>query len=139
MKRKLVSSLIALLLLLLGVGYVNHWFTPDTKEGSITLTIQELDETIYYEETLPFDENETLFELLSQHFEIGCASASYTLDVTCSYRPLGGPIILKIGSLETNWTHTYFALYRNGSYATIGVGTMILQDQDQILLKVVAV
>ena len=99
-------------------------------EGTITITlIDEIGDTISTID-IDFKSEYTLFDLLDENFEVGCADSSYHLTSDCDKGLLSSRVLMKIDSMETDWTNTYIAIYENGEYSLLGIDNMSLNDGD---------
>lgn len=127
--KKLILS-IASLLLLAGSFFAFGYFKNQDIEGTITIIlIDEIGDTISSKE-YDFTSDDTLFDLLNENYEIGCADSSYQLSSECSKNILTSRIILKIDGIETDWINTYIAIYENEKYSLNGIDNMTLNDGD---------
>lgn len=127
--KKLILS-IAALLILAGSFFAFSYFKDQDVEGTITIIlIDEIGDTISSEE-YDFTSDDTLFDLLDENYEVGCADLSYQLSSECSQNILTSRVILKIDEIETDWMNTYIAIYENDEYSLNGIDNMTLNDGD---------
>lgn len=127
--KKLILS-IAALLLLAGSFFAFSYLKVQDTEGTITIIlIDEIGDTISSKE-YDFTSDDTLFDLLDENYEIGCADSSYQLSSECSENILTSRVILKIDGIETDWLNTYIAIYENDKYSLSGIDGMTLNDGD---------
>ncbi len=122
-----ISTIIVFITLIL----VLFVFVPigANEDGSIRIIVTD-GETLYDGE-IAFTEGETLFELLDEMYDLSCADMNYKSDDTCSFTSMGNHILLRIEDIESDWTSSYIAIYENGEYATQGVDSLELNDQDE--------
>jgi len=104
-------------------------------EGEISiLIIDEFGDTIS-ELTHDFTEDDTVFSILNSNYTVGCADSHYNISTDCEAPLLGSRIILKIDSLETNWSMNYIGIYENDIYSSIGIDSLSLNDGDVYKFK----
>ena len=133
-KQKSIWSMV-LILVALGLYWgIQSWTIPANESGSFTMEIVDQNAQTIAQETLSFVEGEVLYDVLVEHFELGCASPTYSIDFTCSFDHPVGKIILSSAGITTDWTTSYFALYRNDQYVSQGVSRLKPQDGDVIRL-----
>ena len=100
------------------------------KLGEITIVlVDEIGDTIS-SKTYDFTETDSLFSILDENYEVGCANSSYQMTTDCTKLLFGSRVIMKIDSLETNWTDNYIGIYENDEYSTLGIDSMSLNDGD---------
>ncbi len=103
--------------------------------GEITITVvDEIGDTISSTQ-YPFTEDDTLFSILAENYDVGCADSSYHLSDVCEKQVFNSRIILKIDTIETDWHNTYISIYENGEYSNLGIDSIILNDGDVFLFK----
>lgn len=137
MKSRLIITGILVLLASLTLGYFS--FFEASNDGEIHVELYDEDRFIS-ETTIAFDEGDTLYDLLRDHFEITCMSASYERDPSCqsaSFSSISGRIILEIESLTSNWVDSYIQIEVNGEKSSYGMDTLIFKDQDVITFRYV--
>ena len=121
---------ISLVVLILGVSSFLFFSSPNENDetGSITIVvINELEETVYHEE-LVFNQEDTLFDLLDEHLTVMCANASYQASEQCNNVNINGRIILGLDDVETDWYHSFIAIYVNDEYSEYGIDGIALID-----------
>jgi hypothetical protein len=124
MKKVVIS--IAVLAVAAFVFFLNG-INRNDEIGDVTIIIvNELGETLSNKE-YGFTEEDSLFELLNDEFELGCADNSYKLSDDCTEK-LGGRVLMKIDSVQTDWMNTYLAIYINEEYSTLGIDNIPLVD-----------
>ena len=127
--KKLILS-IAALLILAGSFFAFSYLKDQDTEGTITIIlIDEMGDTISSKE-YDFISDDTLFDLLDENYEVGCADASYQLSSECEGNIFTSRVILKIDEIETDWMNTYIAIYENEEYSLSGIDDMTLNDGD---------
>ena len=98
--------------------------------GEITIVvIDEIGDTLS-NKTYAFTESDTLFSILEENYEIGCADSSYHITTVCDPLLFSSRVILKIDSVETDWTNTFIAIYKNDEYSNLGLDSISLNDGD---------
>ncbi len=98
--------------------------------GEITITIvDEIGDTIS-SNTYNFTESDTLFSILEDNYELGCADSSYHLSTVCESQIFNSRVILKIDTIETDWNNTFIAIYENDEYSNLGIDSIPLNDGD---------
>lgn len=107
----------------------------DHQAGQVKILVHDGEE-IVIEDTVSFSEGETLFDILDGSYDLLCANASYQPTEDCKEIMFGSPVILGVEGVLTNWTSSYFAIYINDDYSTLGVGNIYLEDGDMVQLKV---
>jgi hypothetical protein len=133
MKKVLMS--IAALLLLVGSFLALSYLDFSDKEGTITIIlIDEIGDTISSRE-YDFTSDDTLFDLLEENYDIGCADSSYQLSSECSENILTSRVILKIDGIETDWDNSYIAIYENDKYSILGIDEIALNDGDIFIFE----
>ena len=78
--------------------------------------------------THDFTNDDTVFSILNDNYTVGCADSHYNISTDCKAPLIGSRIILKIDSLETNWSQNYIGIYVNDEYSTIGIDSLSLKD-----------
>jgi len=132
--KKIIISLIVI-----AVFSVSYFIFSQTQnndlEGQISIVlIDEFGDTIS-NLTYDFTERDTLFSILDDNYIVGCADSHYNISVDCEVPLMGSRIILKIDSLETNWSMNYIGIYVNDEYSVIGIDSLSLNDGDVFTFK----
>ena len=128
MKKVLIS--IVALALLVGSFLALSYFDFSDIEGTVTITlVDEIGDTISSKE-YDFNSDDTIFDLLEENYDIGCANSSYQLTSECNSTLFSSRVLMKIDEIETDWLNTYIAIYENGEYSTLGIDNMFLNDGD---------
>ncbi len=128
--KKLVITFIVILAAIASF-FVSDYFNSNDYDGEITIiVVDQIGDTVSNEQYL-FIEEDALFDILDDNYNIGCADSNYNLTSECAeISGITGRIILKIDDIETDWDNTYIAIYINGDYSTFGIDNIALHDGD---------
>ena len=127
--KKLVISVIALIIVAASFIIFSQ-LNKNDPTGEITIiVIDEIGDTIS-NKTIEFKESDTLFSLLDDNYELGCADNSYQITTECEELLYSSRVILKIDSLVTDWNTTYIGIYENDEYSSLGIDLISLNDGD---------
>jgi len=127
--KKLVISLIALVVVAASFIIFSQ-LNKNDPIGEITIiVIDEIGDTIS-SKTIGFTESDTLFSILDDNYDIGCADSSYNLTTDCEQLLYSSRVILKIDSLVTDWNTTFIGIYENDEYSNLGIDLISLNDGD---------
>ena len=127
--KKLVISLVVLIVATASFLAFSQLNKNDSI-GEITIIIvDEIGDTIS-SKTYSFTEEDTLFSILEENYELGCADNSYNITSVCEPLLFSSRVILKIETVETDWTNTFIAIYENNEYSTLGIDSIPLNDED---------
>ena len=96
--------------------------------GEITIIVVDQIGDIVSNKTIGFEEEDTLFSLLDDNYELGCASSQYTLTDNCESVLFGSRVLLKIDTVETDWLNSYIAIYIEDEYSISGIDLIPLED-----------
>ena len=77
-----------------------------------------------------FTNEDTLFNILEENYEVGCANSSFQLSDVCEKGMFSSRIILEIDTLKTDWRNSYISIYENGEYSVHGIDDISLNDGD---------
>jgi len=132
--KKVFVTIFALALALIGFFVLGDQ-RVDHDAGQVRVSIHD-GEHLLREDSLTFSEGESLFDILKQEYSLLCANASYQPTEDCNELLFGSPVILGIDEVLTNWTSSYFAIYINDEYSTLGVGNVYVEDGDMVRLQV---
>ena len=127
--KKLVYSIIILVDSFASFSVYSQLNNNDTV-GEITIIIvDEIGDTVS-SKTYDFTKEDTLFSILQDNYEIGCADSSYHITTVCEPLLFNSRVILKVNSVETDWTNTFIAVYENDEYSNYGIDSISLNDGD---------
>lgn len=141
MKRKVLGLLLFLLIIPLFMGC-------DQKNsiGTVTIEIKTLGdnpETTEVEESyisrseeVGFAEEETLFDLLMETFDMSCAAEDGSADDACEYAGQYGHYILSIDTLIPTEANEYISFSINGEYAMSGADSTMPNDGDVFTFEI---
>ncbi len=126
-------------IIVLGIALASYFgFSQLNKndfQGTITITlVDEIGDTISSKQ-YTFTEEDTLFSILNDNYEVGCADSTYHLTDVCEAQLFNSRIILKIDSVETDWVNTYISIYENNEYSNLGIDSLVLNDGDIFLFE----
>ena len=128
--KKIILTAIAIITLV--IGFFAFSQTYNDVVGEITIiVVDEIDDAIsddIYE--FEFTQSDSLFSILDDNFEVGCADSSYNMTTACEPLLFGSRVILKIDTLETDWNNSYISIYENGEYSNLGIDSISLNDGD---------
>ena len=121
-----------MIVVVLGLGFIGYMYasTPlrgDEQGGVHIEVINDLGEVAindYYE----FTEETTLFDLLEQNYEIGCADSGYSVDYTCEYTTFNSHVILVVEDVETDWENSFLEIKIDDVKSNYGVDLIMLED-----------
>lgn len=109
MSKKIILTTMALLIIVVTIIISNN---NNIVKNDIKFTVKLVNEEVLVEKEL-FIKDETLFEVLNNEFDI----------------IINNGFITKIGILEAN-DDSYIAIYVNGSYATKGIMSLTVNNND---------
>lgn len=129
MKKLIVTALV---IGFAAVGFfLSSLLRQNDAEGDITIVlVDQIGDTVH-SQTYTFSEDDTLFDLLVEHFTIECANMQYQAD-ECTDNPLMDHVLMTVNGIETDWTNTYIAIYVNDEYSNYGIDDIPLHDGDTI-------
>lgn len=139
MKQRLFVSFVVLAC----AGLV-FWLWPEatSQEGFVTIQIMDRGVLIREVEAELF-EDDVLFDVLERHFDVVCATPSYSTDGSCQPRLIvgrsGGRVLLSLDELETDWFSDFLQIRLNEIPAQYGVDTLVLEDGDTVIIDRIAV
>ena len=105
---------VAIILLMLHFADKNRTLGEDDNSYQISLKVYYVDDELVIDDQLTFNENETLLELMERTYEVKTRKDSVST------------IVLSIDSYTTDFTTSYFSLYIDGVYSSIGAKDIIL-------------
>ncbi len=134
MKRKVLGLLLFLLAIPLFIGCG----TPAA--GTVTVEIKTMGdnpettevEEFYISKTeeIDFFEDDTLFTIMLENFDMTCQGEDGSADDTCGFEGQYGHYVLSVDTLEPTAANEYISFFVNGEYAMTGVDATIPQDGD---------
>lgn len=127
--KKLVISLIVIVVAIASFIAFSQLNKNDSIGEITIIVVDEIGDTISHK-TYSFTESDTLFSILEENYELGCADSSYHITTVCEPLLFNNRVILKIDSLETDWTNTYIGIYENDEYSNLGIDSISLNDGD---------
>ncbi len=150
MKPIVVKIILTLAVLLFGFLIIEFVFDRDLihEAGEVELIIMNENEEVLFNEILPYQENQSFFEILYDRFTLTCANQFYQPDDTCSFKfnVMGqeNHVVLGIKSDDfeviTDWDNTFLNIevYSNGTFvdANQGFDMIELDDIDKIRIVV---
>ena len=128
MKKLLVTIIV------LALASVTFWYSTTLENdaaGEITIILIDDQGEEVLNDVYQFEAEDTLFEILNENYQVGCANATYDLSSECT-ESLTGRVILQIEDVVTDWDNTFIAIYINDEYSQFGVDSISLHDQDVI-------
>lgn len=132
--KKILISCVALVLLISSFLALSYFDFSDI-EGTISITLKdEIGDTISSKE-YDFTSEDTLFIILEENYEIGCADSSYQVTEICEKGLFTSRILLEIDDLKTDWRNSYISIYENEEYSTQGIDNISLNDGDKFVFE----
>ena len=134
MKPIVVKIILTLAVLLFGFLIIEFVFDRDLihEAGEVELIIMNENEEVLFHEILPYQENESFFEILDDRFTLTCANQFYQPDDTCSFKfnVMGqeNHVVLGIKSDDfeviTDWDNTFLNIevYSDGTFVDANQG-----------------
>jgi len=132
--KKLGISIIILVLAIAGYFGFSQLNKNDSIGEITIIVVDEIGDTVSSKQYL-FTEDDTLFSILNENYEIGCADNTYHLSDVCEEQLFNSRIILKIDTVETDWSNTYIGIYENDEYSNLGIDSISLNDGDTFLFE----
>ena len=127
--KKLVISIITVFIVIASFVIYSQLNKNDSIGEITIIVVDEIGDTIS-NKTYDFTETDTLFTILDENYELGCADSSYHLTSNCDFTIFGNRAILQIDTLVTDWTNSYIAIYENDEYSALGIDSIPLNDGD---------
>lgn len=124
-----LSFKITLCVLLIGIAisslflYKNYAIRKNDSFGTITITLEAIDNNILSTKEFEFSEDDTLFEILINNYQVKYEDTMY------------GKLIYDIDDLKTDFSNTYIAIYVDNTYSNVGISSIPLYDKENILFK----
>ena len=126
--KKVIISIIVLLSLTVIFFYFSQPQSGDN-QGVITVRVIDQDNNVVIDDEITFTEEVSLFEILQDNYDIGCANSSYIIDYTCSFKQLNSHIVLGIEDMETDWYGSYLQIFINDEASIYGVDLILVEDE----------
>ena len=131
-----------MIVVVLGLGFLGYAYTSTPASGDEQggIHIEVIDETgnaivnDYYQ----FEEETSLYEILQENYEIGCADSSYNLDTTCSFTALNNHMLLSVESVETDWYNSFLEIAVDGVKSQYGIDSIMLIDDTTYRIEYIA-
>ncbi len=127
--KKLVISIFAIILVVASFIIFSQLNKNDSTGEITIIVVDEIGDTIS-NKTYDFTESDTLFSILDENYEIGCADSSYNITSECEILLFNSRAILQIDTLVTDWTNSYIGIYINDEYSNYGIDSISLNDGD---------
>ena len=99
---------VAIILLMFYIANLNKTLGEDDNSYQISFKVYYIDNELVIDETLTFNENETLLELMNRTHQITTKVDN------------GSPMVLSIDEYSTDAKSCYFSLYVDGVYSSFG-------------------
>ena len=99
---------VAIILLMLYIVNLDKTLGEDDNTQTISFKVYYTENTLVIDDTLTFNEDETLLELMERTYKIETRKDAVST------------IVLSIESYTTDTISSYFSLYINGTYSSIG-------------------
>jgi len=134
MKPIVLKIILTLAVLLFGFLIIEFVFDRDLihEAGEVELIIMNENEEVVFHEILPYQENQSFFEILDDRFTLTCANQFYQPDDTCSFKfnVMGqeNHVVLGIKSDDfeviTDWDNTFLNIevYSDGTFVDANQG-----------------
>jgi len=113
---------------ILGYTYASTPASGDT-QGGIHIEVVDQEGNIVINDYYDFEEETSLFDILQENYEIGCADSSYNIDYTCDYKALNNHIILGIEGVETDWTNSFLEIKIDDEESQYGADLIMVLDE----------
>lgn len=101
-------------------------------DGEIQIILLDEQRNVIFDDTLEFEEEDTLLGLLQDNYTVYCGNHQYQPDEACETNFMNGRVLLGIESVQTDWFSSYIGIYINGEYSNKGIDAIPLNDGDVI-------
>lgn len=122
-----------MIITVIGLGFIGYTYasTPASgdSQGGIHIEVVDQEGTIIISDYYDFEEETSLFDILQENYEIGCADASYEMDYTCEYTAWNNHIILGVESVETDWWNSFLEITVDDVKSQYGADSIMLIDE----------
>jgi hypothetical protein len=132
--KKILISFVAVFLIV-GSFLVLSYYDFSDVEGTISITIKDEIGDIISNKEYDFTSEDTLFSILDENYDLGCANSSFQLSDVCEKGLFTSRILLEINTLKTDWRNSYISIYENDEYSTQGIDNISLNDGDRYLFE----
>ena len=129
--KKIMITIGIIALAALGL-YVSSIQNSNDVAGEITIVVVNQIDEIIIEDTLAFEESDTLYSVMDENYQLLCANASYQISDDCENRLFNSKVIMQIESVVTDWNNNFIAIYVNDVYSNNGIDNIPLNDGDII-------
>ncbi len=127
--KKILISFVAICLII-GSFLVLSYYDFSDKEGTISITLKDEKGDTISNEDYEFTNEDTLFSILDENYDLGCANSSYHVSDVCDKGLFTSRILLEINTLKTDWRNSYISIYENEEYSTQGIDNISINDGD---------
>lgn len=134
--KKFISLFIIVLIAFGAYTYFSQPIKGDD-EGGVTVVLLDKSGAEISSDSYDFNNQQSLYDLVKNNYQIACASSSYQVDETCSFISLESHILLKINELDTNWSGSYIQIFVNGIPSEYGIDQVMLTDNSIYVFKYV--
>lgn len=128
--KKIILTAISITTLVIGFFAFSQTYNDIVGEITIIIVDETGDTITTNENKFDFTKSDSLFSILDDNLDIGCADSSYNMTTDCEPLLFGSRVILKIDTLETDWNNSYISIYENGEYSNLGIDSISLNDGD---------
>ena len=105
---------VAIIVLMLLISNLNKKVAPDDNSYTISFKVYYKDNALVIDDTLTFEKDETLLSLMERTYDIKTRKDGLNYAV------------LSIDSYSSDFTTSYFSLYVNGKYSSVGANDLLL-------------
>ncbi len=98
--------------------------------GDVTIILIDENETVLSTNVLSFTSEMSLYDLISQEYQIKCAGSNYQVSDSCDTVLFNSHVILTIDELDTDWTNSFIRIYVNDVPSQYGIDLIMLKDQN---------
>ena len=126
--KKLILIVFVLILGIYGYLYFSAPINGDT-QGGITVVLIDDSGAKIDTQIFEFSEETSLYDLMNENYDLGCANLSYNLDEECGTIILNSHVILKIDNVVTDWNSSYIQIFVNDVPSEFGIDDIMLKDE----------
>ncbi len=135
--KKMILSFIVIAISASLYFYFSQASDDGDKLGEITIKVYDENNSLVIEDTISFTDENTLFDVLTENYTIGCADRHYKIDYDCEFISINSHIILAINDVETDWYGSYLQIFIDGSPSNYGVDLINITDNSVYEFKYV--